>query len=162
MPLVLSMMVLIWCPPLTFSVIFGPLVSIFSASVPSPPFYIFFLVWNVLTIFNSRVLCTYHKREINVCRMIMWSYPHLLGLYSLINTSFLEFAGCVNPAETYIPINLHLPWNHMHVFSCSVARWCFRVSRTILKYSRICFHVRPYSNTSSTMIFDYTFSACAP
>ena len=44
----------------------------------------------------------------------------------------------------------------MHFFSFSVTWWRFRTSRTVLKYSRSCFAVSPYGNTSSTMISDAT------
>ena len=85
--------------------------------------------------------------------MSMRSYTYVLGCSSLAKTSFLDYSDLVNPAATSIPTNLHLYWNHFHFFSFSVAWWCFRKFRTVLKYDRSCLNVRPYSNKSPTMIF---------
>ena len=87
--------------------------------------------------------------------------PCLLGLFSLINGLFLECTGFVLPSAMFIPSNLHLSWNFFLFFIFIVARWCFSSSKTILKYIRSWSDVRPYIITSSTMMFDGTFSAYA-
>ena len=79
--------------------------------------------------------------------MNMQRYPHVLGWYSLANDPFLECSSCVAPAPTFIPTYSNMSQNHLHFSSFSVVRWCFRTPRTILKYSRSCLSVRPYSNT---------------
>ena len=58
--------------------------------------------------------------------------------------------------HTYI-YNLHLSWNYFHPFIFSLSWWCFRMSRTVMNYDSSFLDVRPYRNTSSTIIFDATF-----
>ena len=58
---------------------------------------------------------------------------------------------------TFIPKNSHMFWNHLYFFSFSATQWCFSTYRNVLNYDRSCFYVRPYSNTSSTIIYDATF-----
>ena len=91
--------------------------------------------------------------------MIMHISPHVFGISSLANELFFKCAGCVPPDSISVPTHLHLSWNHFHFLRFSVLPWCFSKSITVLKYSSICSAVQTYRNTSSTMVFDATFSS---
>ena len=94
--------------------------------------------------------------------MSMRRSPHIFCRFSFTNASFLECTGYVTLAITSIPINSHLYRNHLKNFNFSVACWCFRTTRTVLKYAMSCFDVSIYIKISSTIIFDSTFSSRAP
>ena len=92
----------------------------------------------------------------------MRRYSHVLCLYILVNASFLECVDFVTLDSTYIPRNLHLPWNYLHLLRFSVVQWCLKKFRTVLKYSSIWSDVLLYIKTSSTIIIDDTLSVFYP
>ena len=75
---------------------------------------------------------------------------------SLENASFLECAGWV---VLHLLPNSSLQTCTFHETICTSkklisVRWCLGISRTVLKYSRSCSALCPYSNTPSTIIFE--------
>ena len=158
---------------LSVPVTFGPLVSIISALAPSPHFEIFSLLrlflqdiypgYNCLLI-QGETGCIIQNLQL-VCKYPLMYQFLLLCIIVIQKISFLQlrklitFGMCifVPPATTSIPTNYHLSLNHFHLSRFSVVCYHFRTYRTVPKYAKICFAVHPYSNTSSTIIFDTTF-----
>ena len=70
----------------------------------------------------------------------------IFGIYSLCSICY--------DIHPYKIIHVLKPFSLLRII---VARWCFRMSRTVLKYARSCFSVRPHINTPLTIIFDTTF-----
>ena len=87
--------------------------------------------------------------------------PWIRSLYIGKRLIFGIFRLC-SPCFHVHPNKLSPLLNHLHYFSFSVVQWCFRTSKTVLKYIRSFSAVHPYSSTLSTMVFGAKFSAHTP
>ena len=93
---------------LTVPVPFGPLDSISPASVPYPPFEIVFLVQSDFTRCTSGLWYPAHIGAKTVWKTwrAQWEcggLPMYLVALTWKKASFLDFSGCVPPADTSIP-----------------------------------------------------------